>query len=107
MYLINPPRPVMPITMRMSPAINEATMSPSGPCVATIGASNGTNAPAGPPTCTSEPPSAEIRIPATTEVKIPISGFSPEAIASAIASGRATRPTVAPAVRSASKSWRE
>ena len=36
-------------------------------------------------------------------VKMPISGFSPDAIASAIASGSATMPTVIPAGRSAKK----
>jgi len=45
-------------------------------------ASSGTNAPAGPPICTREPPSAETKSPPMIAVKIPISGFSPDAIAS-------------------------
>ena len=61
------------------------------------------NAPAGPPTCTRDPPSSEISIPATIAVKMPASGFRPEAIAKAIANGSATTPTVMPAIRSAVK----
>ena len=37
-------------------------------------------------------------------VKMPACGVTPEAIANAIASGRATMPTVKPAMRSARKS---
>ena len=64
------------------------------------------NAPAGPPICTLEPPSAEIRKPAMIAVKIPCSGLTPLAIANAIASGRATMPTVRPAPQSAMKRCR-
>jgi hypothetical protein len=62
-------------------------------------------APAGPPICTLEPPSAEIRKPATIAVIRPCSGFKPLAIAKAIASGSATTPTVRPAPMSA-VNWR-
>src|SRR5574343_48322 len=65
-------------------------------------------APAGPPICTDQPPRAEIRKPATMAVTRPASGLTPEAIAKAMASGRATTPTVTPAPRSARKrrrSW--
>ncbi len=55
------------------------------------------NAPAGPPICTFEPPSAEIRKPAMIAVNSPCSGFTPEAMANAIASGSATMATVTPA----------
>ena len=58
-------------------------------------------APAGPPICTREPPSAEMMKPAMMAVKMPASGLTPEAIANAIASGSATTPTVMPAIRSA------
>ncbi|MDT4825042.1 hypothetical protein D3C87_825870 [compost metagenome] len=58
------------------------------------------NAPAGPPICTAEPPSSEIRKPAMIAVQMPASGLSPEAMAKAMASGSATMPTVAPAPRS-------
>jgi hypothetical protein len=54
-------------------------------------------APAGPPTCTLEPPSALIRKPAMMAVKMPASGLTPEAMAKAMASGSATMPTVSPA----------
>ncbi len=52
---------------------------------------------------TREPPKAEIMKPAITAVKIPASGFTPDAIAKAIANGRATIPTVMPAIKSAKK----
>ena len=57
-------------------------------------------APAGPPICTVEPPSAEIRKPAMMAVKMPASGLTPEAMAKAMASGSATMPTVRPAPKS-------
>ncbi len=60
-----------------------------------------TNAPVGPPMETLDPPRAEMKNPAITAVKIPASGLTPEAMANAIASGRATIPTVIPATRSA------
>ena len=48
-----------------------------------------------------EPPRAEIRNPATTAQYSPACGGTPDEMANAIASGRATRPTVRPAIRSA------
>jgi hypothetical protein len=42
--------------------------SPSMPCAATIPETTTTNAPVGPPICAREPPSAEIRKPATIAV---------------------------------------
>lgn len=60
----------------------------------------------GPPICTREPPKAEIRKPAMIAVCRPFSGVAPEAIASAIASGRATMATVSPASASARRCWR-
>ena len=65
------------------------------------------NAPAGPPIWTRDPPSAEMRNPATTAVTMPASGLRPVAIASAMASGSAMTPTVSPAITSAPRSWRE
>src|SRR3546814_20446811 len=56
-----------------------------------------TKAPVGPPIWKRLQPSAEIRKPATTAVTRPLSGVAPDAIASAIASGRATTDTVRPA----------
>jgi hypothetical protein len=64
------------------------------------------NAPAGPPICTFEPPSSATTSPPTMAVMIPCSGFRPEAIAKAMASGSATMPTVMPAPRSDTKRWR-
>ncbi len=62
------------------------------------------NAAVGPPIWTREPPSAEIRKPATIAVWSPLSGVVPEAIAIAMASGSATTATVRPATTSARKS---
>ena len=55
------------------------------------------NAPAGPPICTRLPPSAATMKPAMMAVNSPASGFSPDAMAKAMASGSATTPTVSPA----------
>jgi hypothetical protein len=62
-------------------------------------------APAGPPICTLLPPKAEIRKPATMAVNKPASGFKPEAMAKAMAKGRATTPTVKPALMSFPSLW--
>ena len=59
-----------------------------------------TNAPVGPPICTRDPPSAEMRKPATMAVQRPRSGVTPLAIANAMAKGSATIPTMTPAVAS-------
>ncbi len=56
-----------------------------------------TKAPVGPPICTREPPSSEIRNPATTAVTSPWLGVAPLAMPSAMASGSATIATVSPA----------
>ena len=58
-------------------------------------------APVGPPICTFEPPKAEIMNPATMAVMMPFSGDTPDAMPKAMASGRATMPTMTPAMRSA------
>src|SRR6266511_2319840 len=65
------------------------------------------NAPVGPPMQTLVPPRTEIRMPAMTAVTIPACGGAPDAMANAIASGKATMPTVRPAMRSAVKSGPE
>ena len=57
-------------------------------------------APVGPPICTLLPPSSEMMNPATMAVMIPFSGVTPEAMPNAMASGRATMPTMTPAMRS-------
>ena len=57
-------------------------------------------APVGPPICTLLPPSREIRKPATMAVMMPFSGVTPEAIPNAMARGRATMPTMMPAIKS-------
>ena len=57
----------------------------------------GMKAPVGPPIWTREPPKAEIIKPATMAVQMPAVGDIPEAMAKAMASGRASTPTVRPA----------
>ena len=59
------------------------------------------NAPVGPPICTRLPPKHDTRKPATIAVMIPFSGDTPDAIPNAMASGRATMPTMTPAMMSA------
>src|ERR1700722_7582729 len=66
-----------------------------------------TNAPVGPPICVEDPPSAEIKNPAITAQYSPNCGGTPEAIANAIASGSATKPTVTPASRSPGNCFQE
>ena len=61
-------------------------------------------APVGPPICTLLPPRNEIINPATIAVIIPFSGVTPEAIPNAIAKGKATIPTIIPAIKSVMKS---
>ena len=64
------------------------------------------NAPVGPPICTLLPPNTDIISPDTMAVIIPFSGVTPEAIPKAMASGRATIPTITPAIRSVIKLFR-
>ena len=64
-------------------------------------------APVGPPICTRLPPSSDTTKPAITAVMIPFSGLTPEAMPKAMASGRATMPTMMPAIRSAANVRRE
>ena len=68
MNLIAPPRRSSPKAIRMKPAMSVATTSPSTPYLSTIPETITTNAPVGPPICTREPPSSEIRKPATMAV---------------------------------------
>ena len=62
------------------------------------------NAPVGPPICTLLPPRNEMMNPATIAVMIPFSGLTPDAIPKAMANGRATMPTMTPAIRSVIRS---
>ena len=58
-------------------------------------------APVGPPICTLLPPNTDTISPATMAVIMPCSGVTPDAIPKAMASGRATMPTITPAMMSA------
>ena len=57
-------------------------------------------APVGPPICTLVPPRSEMMKPATMAVMMPFSGVTPLAMPKAMARGRATMPTIRPAMRS-------
>ena len=86
--------------IRKIPARIVAITRPSIPSFATIPATIVANAAVGPAICTQLPPSAEMMNPATMAVKIPASGPTPEASASAIESGNAIIATMIPAVTS-------
>ena len=58
-------------------------------------------APVGPETCRLDPPNTAATIPATIAVITPAAAPIPEVIPNASAKGRATIPTVSPAMRSA------
>ncbi len=85
------------MTSNIAPAINVAACRPAMPYCAVMPASTAMKAPVGPETCTRVPPRTEVARPATMAVYSPCSGFAPEAIAKAIASGSATMPTTTPA----------
>jgi hypothetical protein len=100
MNFMMPPNFATPKITSMTPAIIVAIASPSYPCCWTMPYTITTNAPVGPPICTRDPPSAEMRKPATMAVQRPRSGATPLAIANAMANGNATIPTTTPAERS-------
>ena len=100
MYLTAAPRPVKPMMSSRKPAMIPTSAKPPSPNFTTIPATITTKAPVGPPIWVRDPPSAEIRKPATTAVYRPACGGTPDAIAKAIAKGSATRPTVSPATTS-------
>ncbi len=104
MYLTRVPRRSSPARTSIAPAIRVATIMPSYPWFAMTLNTTGMKAAVGPPICTREPPSSEIRKPAMIAVCRPTAGDAPDAIASAIDSGSATIATVSPASRSRRKS---
>src|SRR5262245_35501788 len=104
MNLMTPPSCATPIASRMHPAMSVATCRPSMPYCAVIPASTAMKAPVGPEICTRVPPRSEVASPATIAVYRPCSGFAPEAMANAIASGSATMPTITPAT-TLGQSW--
>ena len=94
--LIRLPMRNRPIINNMIPAITVHINKLTYPYCKIIPYTITINAPVGPPTCTRDPPNAEIIKPAIIAVKIPASGFAPEAMANAIAKGKAITPTVTP-----------
>src|SRR5690606_14140385 len=76
--------------------MNVAMIRPSRPCCRTMAYTMTMNAPVGPAICTRLPPKALMKKPATMAVTRPLSGGTPLAMAKAMASGRATMPTMMP-----------
>ena len=89
-----------PITTNIIPAITVAMASPSIPKLCIIPYTITMKAPVGPPICTELPPRRETINPPIIAVINPFSGLTPEAIPNAMANGRATIPTMIPAIRS-------
>ena len=100
MYLMNVPNRRNPATSSTRPDRKVARIKPSTPCRVTVAATSTMNAPAGPPTWNRLPPRAEMMKPPTIAVYSPRSGDTPEAMAIAIDSGKATIATVSPAIMS-------
>src|SRR5690606_15666731 len=69
---------------------------PLTPCSCTMPNTMMMNAPVGPPICTRLPLRSEITSPAIIAVINPFSGDTPDAIAKAMAKGKATMPTIIP-----------
>ena len=88
------------MSINSTPAINVAIANPWKPYFWTMPYTMTMKAPVGPPICTLLPPKNEMMNPAITAVIIPFSGETPDAMANAMASGNATIPTIAPAIRS-------
>ncbi len=95
-----PRRATAPATIS-TPAMIPTTKTASRPCRTTIGASTTVIAPVGPDTWTLEPPNTAATNPATIAVTTPAPAPRPVVIPNARASGRATTPTVRPAIASA------
>ena len=86
-------------TSRM-PATTVAMASPSSPKFWMMPYTIIIKAPVGPPIWMELPPSSETTNPPMMAVIKPFSGLTPEAIPNAMASGRATMPTMMPAIKS-------
>ncbi|CCZ15563.1 unknown [Prevotella sp. CAG:487] len=95
-----------PKSSRNTPAMSVAMVSPCMPYCCIIPYIITMKAPVGPPICTLLPPAIEMMKPATMAVMMPFSGVTPEAMPKAMASGRATMPTITPAMTSAMKVFR-
>ena len=97
MYLMTAPKRASPIANSITPAIRVAICKPTTPYLAVMPERITMNAPVGPEICNRLPPNAEVKNPATMAVYSPCSGLAPEAMANAMASGKATTPTTRPA----------
>ena len=85
----------------MMPAMTVAMASPSMPYWLMMPATMTMKAPVGPPIWTLLPPRNETMKPPMMAVMSPFSGETPLAMPNAMARGRATMPTMMPAIRSA------
>ena len=95
-----------PNNISMNPARIVEIISPWIPYTLTIPTTITTKAPVGPPICTRLQPRNEIMKPATIAVTIPLSGDTPDAMANAMARGRARIPTIIPEKTSVCTCWR-
>jgi hypothetical protein len=84
----------------ITPAIMVASSKPVTPCASTMPNTTTMKALAGPAIWTLEPPSSATTKPPTIAAHKPDEGGKPEAMAMAMAKGRATMPTVTPAPKS-------
>ena len=94
-----------PMVTNNMPAKNVESIKLATPYRSTMAYTITTKAPAGPPICTLLPPNAEIKKPPITAEIKPASGLSPDAIAKAMARGKAITPTVIPLLKSLIKVW--
>ncbi len=83
--------------------MNVATARPSIPKLCIIPYTITIKAPVGPPICTELPPKKDTINPPIIAVINPFSGVTPLAIPNAMASGKATIPTITPAIKSLMK----
>ena len=94
------PSPAMAMTTSSRPAMRPTTSTPLAPYSATIGTSTTVMAPVGPEICRLLPPKTAATVPATIAVISPAAAPRPDVIPKANANGKATTPTVMPAMRS-------
>lgn len=94
------PRPVSPMITTSTPASTPSSGRDASPCCAMTGSSTTVIAPVGPETCRWLPPKIAATRPATMAVISPAAAPAPDATPKPNASGRATTPTVTPAIRS-------
>ena len=101
MNWMNRPSRKTPATIWRKAAIRVAATSPCMPYLVTTSETRNVIAAAGPETWSRQPPKSATTIPPTMAVTRPTSGLTPEALAMASDSGKATSATAIPASASA------